>query len=94
MLQRKLSTSPPTHTQEDEDWLVRAPLPSAWDNKFPTMPAAVGDDGYDGFGDCSGCGAGWGAAGEPAIMGPVCFLPAADQVSFECRVVVSVMQCL
>lgn len=77
-----------THTimhirmQEDEDWLVRAPLLSMWDDKFPTMPAAVGDDGYDGFGDCSGFDA-WGIQHphQPFIMGPVCYLPARDQVS-------------
>jgi len=70
--------------QEDEDWLVRAPMLSVFDEKYPTMPASVGDDGYDGFGNCSGFGA-WGeyeaSAGESAIMGPVCFLPKKDQVS-------------
>jgi hypothetical protein len=79
-------THPHTHArvQEDEDWLVRAPLLSVWDDKYPTMPAAVGDDGYDGFGDGSGFN-GWGThPDQPAIMGPVCYLPARDQVSALC----------
>ncbi|KAF5837720.1 hypothetical protein DUNSADRAFT_3975 [Dunaliella salina] len=70
-------------TKEDEDWLVRAPQLSVWDEKYPTMPAAVGDDGLDGSGDTSSFGM-WGMAGEqqPAVMGPVCYLPTADQTSF------------